>query len=299
MQTQIKDEMIKQAEEKEAIAKAVQDAAREARKKAQEIISDSAGEEEEEVDEDEDDEDEEEDGKSKKKTNKKDTKGKKAASKDVKEDKKMKAGEDPWGLGTREVEKDFQNLTCPPFELFEWGRLVVDEFTYVKEADHCVLTNLRANARWCLSGTTPIEKFYDVKSVASFLGIHLGVNEAPPTLSEGKQMTTSERMQYFRELYTNAWHSRRYLFEIYFNYYCINIHIRHQKAQEFLNRFVRQNIAEIDEIKSEEHTVYVELTPPERAIYLELEHYLQVLFLILFFFSIYYVFRFLNTFLGG
>ncbi len=43
-----------------------------------------------------------------------------------------------------------------------------------------------------------------------------------------------------------------------------------------MDRFVRQNVAEIDEIKSEEHVEYVELTPPERAIYLELEHYLQV-----------------------
>jgi hypothetical protein len=40
---------------------------------------------------------------------------------------------------------------------------------------------------------------------------------------------------------------------------------------------VRQNIAEIDEIKAEEHVEQVELTPPERAIYLELEHYLQVI----------------------
>ena len=92
-------------------------------------------------------------------------------------------------------------------------------------------------------------------------------------------MTTSERMQYFRELYTNAWHARRYFasLSLLSPFFFLTLLFRHHKAQEFLDRFVRQNIAEIDEIKSEEHLEYVELTPPERAIYLELEHYLQVL----------------------
>ena len=47
-------------------------------------------------------------------------------------------------------------------------------------------------------------------------------------------------------------------------------------AQRFLDRFVRQNIAEIDEIRSEEIPVDIQLRPAERAIYLELDHYLQV-----------------------
>ena len=48
-------------------------------------------------------------------------------------------------------------------------------------------------------------------------------------------------------------------------------------AQAFLNKFVRQNYAEIDEIPYEEHIVPVQLPAAERAIYLELEHYLQAL----------------------
>lgn len=45
-------------------------------------------------------------------------------------------------------------------------------------------------------------------------------------------------------------------------------------GQGFLDRFVRQNIAEIDEIPFEEHECVVELPPAERAIYLELETHL-------------------------
>lgn len=39
---------------------------------------------------------------------------------------------------------------------------------------------------------------------------------------------------------------------------------------------MRQNIAEIDEIEQERGNVLVKLVPVERAIYLELDHHLQV-----------------------
>eukprot|EP00026_Physarum_polycephalum_P000576 Phypoly_transcript_00577.p1 GENE.Phypoly_transcript_00577~~Phypoly_transcript_00577.p1 ORF type:complete len:1459 (+),score=393.26 Phypoly_transcript_00577:191-4378(+) len=254
LHAEIMKDMDRNAADKDAVARAVQDAAAQAKARAQEIISDALlyikakaprgiPTKKKKDSDDEDDEDDEE-GKPKKSAKQEKT--------------TICKGEDPWSLTSRDVARDWTAMTCPPLEMFEWGRIVVDEFTYIKDQEHCVITNLHGNARWCLSGTTPIERFYDVKGVASFLGIHLGVNEAPPSAREGKQMTTWERMQFFKELYTNAWHARR-----------------HRKAQEFLNRFVRQNIAEIDEIKSEEHVEYITLTPPERAIYLELDHYLQ------------------------
>ena len=43
----------------------------------------------------------------------------------------------------------------------------------------------------------------------------------------------------------------------------------------FLDRFVRQNVAEVDEIPFECHRVDVSLPAAERAVYLELEHHLQ------------------------
>ena len=61
------------------------------------------------------------------------------------------------------------------------------------------------------------------------------------------------------ELRTPAWHRHR-----------------HELAQKFMDRYVRRNIAEIDEIIAKEHVVKVKLTPAERAVYLELDHHLQV-----------------------
>ena len=70
--------------------------------------------------------------------------------------------------------------------------------------------------------------------------------------------TEAETFQFFKEKPTQNWHANR-----------------HTVAQGFLDRFVRQNIAEIDEIRSEEIPVDIQLRPAERAIYLELDHYLQ------------------------
>lgn len=64
----------------------------------------------------------------------------------------------------------------------------------------------------------------------------------------------------FKQVHSPYWHTRR-----------------QQIAQAFLNQFLRQNYAEIEEIPYEEHIVPVSLPAAERAIYLELEHYLQAL----------------------
>jgi hypothetical protein len=103
-----------------------------------------------------------------------------------------------------------------------------------------------------------VKHFDDVKGVASFLGVHLGVNEAPACTT--KEQTRVEKFNYVREMHTPAWHARR-----------------HRLAQTFLDRFVRQNVAEIDEIPYLEQNVKVQLPPAERAIYLELEHHLQAM----------------------
>ena len=52
---------------------------------------------------------------------------------------------------------------------------------------------------------------------------------------------------------------------------------RHTLAQSFLDRFVRQNIAEIDEIPFVSKDIFLDLPPVERAIYLELETHLKSL----------------------
>ncbi|KAL7269920.1 hypothetical protein RUND412_007381 [Rhizina undulata] len=169
---------------------------------------------------------------------------------------------DPWKLKAHAVEKDWTMMQAPPLEMFHFNRLVVDEYTYLKGQIHTAVTALKSTYRWVLSGTPPLDDFSDVKTISVFLGIHLGIDDD----MEGKRSRTRkdrtdvENFTAFREVRSTNWHQRR-----------------HEIAQAFLNQFVRQNIAEIDEIPYEEHIVPVTLPAAERAIYLELEHHLQAL----------------------
>jgi hypothetical protein len=172
---------------------------------------------------------------------------------------------DPWGLTTGDVRRDWRKMKSPAFEMFHWNRIVVDEFTYLDGRIHAAVLHLRGTFRWVLSGTPPKKDFHDIKSMAVFMGVHLGIDDETDFNSRAakrrrQNATKVEQFHAFRETHTHEWHWRR-----------------HQKAQEFLNQFVRQNIAEIDEIISEEREIMVKLPPAERAIYMELEHHLQAL----------------------
>jgi len=85
-----------------------------------------------------------------------------------------------------------------------------------------------------LSGTPKHGDFNDVSTLADLLGVHLGVAEDLPGtkisakyLAE-KEATGLEKLSSFLESRSMQWHSRR-----------------HALAQTFLDRFVRQNIAEV------------------------------------------------------
>lgn len=115
----------------------------------------------EDSDDDMDVDDEDESPKKKKKT---------AASKPA----ASKGPSDPWGLGTKEVIKDFKKMKCPPLEMFYWNRVIVDEFHYIVnngERSLPAVTSLQAQAKWVLSGTPPTADFADIKSIAVFLNI--------------------------------------------------------------------------------------------------------------------------------
>ena len=148
--------------------------------------------------------------------------------------------------------------------------MVVDEFTYLakKERERViqVLYTINSSFRWCLSGTPKHADFNDISSLASLLGVHLGVDEVLPGVKLNKKYLTDkettglESLSHYLESRSFQWHLRR-----------------HKLGQAVLDRFVRQNIAEIDEIPYEEHECVVELPPAERAIYKELETYLNSL----------------------
>ncbi|KAN0062000.1 hypothetical protein ACQY0O_005995 [Thecaphora frezii] len=180
---------------------------------------------------------------------------------------KNKAEPDPWGLGSSAVRKDWKRMTCPPLEMFLWNRVVVDEFHYIAEsADRTLsgVTSLKARAKWILSGTPPTADFSDVKSIAVFLNLHLGVDDDADTLKDSvrrareKNRTAAEKFNNFREMHSPAWHHRR-----------------HQLAQRFLDAYVRSNEPEIGELPSEQLIKPIRLPAAESALYLELAHAIE------------------------
>lgn len=159
------------------------------------------------------------------------------------------------------AKKKWQAMSAPPLEIFHFHRVVLDEYTYVDGKVLTTVTGLKATHRWVLSGTPPIHDFAAVKSIAAHLDVHLGVDDDGDGSASSKkrraQQTDVELFHAFREVRTLEWHAHR-----------------QQVAQRFLDQFVRQNVAEIDEIPWETHDVIVDLPAAERAIYLELEHQL-------------------------
>eukprot|EP00939_MAST-03C_sp_MAST-3C-sp1_P004796 g4796.t1 len=167
---------------------------------------------------------------------------------------------DHWKLRT-DAKDDLMMMRCPPFEMFQWNRVVVDEYTYLTGRAKAVVTiGLNATHRWCLSATPPLASFEDIKTIASVLHVNLGIDLAVSEKKNSSQSSASELFHSYREMRSGHWHAWR-----------------QGVAQCWLDRFVRQNIAEIDEIKAEEHAIVVDAPPAERAIYLELEHHLKAM----------------------
>lgn len=144
-------------------------------------------------------------------------------------------------------------------------RVIADEFTYLSNRPLASLLRLSSCFKWVLSGTPPVDDFPSIRSIATFMGIHLGIEDdneggVATRKARAKEQTAAERFHAFREIHSAAWHRRR-----------------DDLAQEFLDVFVRQNIAEIEDIPTIEHIHSVKLPASEGAVYLELEHHLQAL----------------------
>ncbi|TFK39834.1 hypothetical protein BDQ12DRAFT_513516 [Crucibulum laeve] len=193
-------------------------------------------------------------------------KKRKAADDAARPAKKAKRTEsDPWKLESKAVQKDWTRMQAPPFEMFHFARKVVDEYTYLDGKVHSLVTSITAERHWVLSGTPPIHDFAALKTIAAFLNIHLGVDDdgegqSAEVKKRRREQTAVERFHSFREVHSLEWHAHR-----------------HQLGQTFLDQFVRQNIAEIDEIPWTEKIEEITLPAAERAIYLELEHHLRAL----------------------
>ena len=69
------------------------------------------------------------------------------------------------------------NISGPIFQMFSFNRVVIDEYTYADAKSYTLMTSLQATSRWVLSGTPPLDDFADVKTMAGFLGVNLGVDD--------------------------------------------------------------------------------------------------------------------------
>ncbi|KAK8236798.1 hypothetical protein HDK77DRAFT_484154 [Phyllosticta capitalensis] len=164
---------------------------------------------------------------------------------------------------------DWEEFQCPVLHQFRFNRLIVDEFTYPMETKkayrkpiqiHTHLTTLNADKRWALSGTPPLADFADIKRIATYLNVNLGIDsDAPGIISQEsakalrKEQTQFEEFLSFRVKRSANWHERR-----------------HQLAQRFLDRFARQNVAELQHIKCSVSLHPVLLRPHHMALYQEL-----------------------------
>ncbi|KAJ7130633.1 hypothetical protein C8R44DRAFT_872419 [Mycena epipterygia] len=178
---------------------------------------------------------------------------------------KKRIDSDPWKLETPAVKRDWTQMKAPPLEMFHFSRKVVDEYTYLDGKVHALITNLTAERHWVLSGTPPVHDFAALKTISAFLGLHLGVDDdgegqSVEVKKRRREQTDAEKFHSFREVHSLEWHAHR-----------------HQHGQVFLDRFVRQNVPEIDEIPFTKSIVDIVLPAAERAIYLELEHHLRAL----------------------
>ncbi|CAK5267738.1 unnamed protein product, partial [Mycena citricolor] len=163
---------------------------------------------------------------------------------------KQRVISDPWKLDTAKTRKDWTQMLAPPLEMFHFARKVVDEYTYLDGKVHTLVTHLTAERHWTIS---------------AFLGLHLGIDDdgegqSTEVKKRKREQTDAEKFHSFREVHSLEWHANR-----------------HELGQRFLDRFVRQNVPEIDEIPFEDKVVEIVLPAAERAIYLELEHHLRAL----------------------
>lgn len=110
---------------------------------------------------------------------------------------------DPWGLKTPAVRRDWQEMKCPPLEMFHFDRLVIDEYTYLEGKVYSLVTGLNSDHRWILSGTPPTEDFTSVNTIAAFMGIHLGVRD---DFWEGQSKESLMKAKRRQKEQTSKWH---------------------------------------------------------------------------------------------
>lgn len=158
----------------------------------------------------------------------------------------------------------------PLLHMFCFNRVVVDEYHYLHDYKKikniftaASVKKISAHKRWILSGTPALANFTDVDNIASFLGVQLGrfaIGAGKRTALDNfliNDQTAVERFLSKTEVMSHQWHVAR-----------------HERAQEFLTNFVRQNEASLDHVPCQEELRAVDLDVAHHAVYLELSQHL-------------------------
>ena len=149
--------------------------------------------------------------------------------------------------------------------LFCWARTVTDEYPHASDKAASIIATLQARCRWILSATPNLSVFGDVKHLARFLGVNLGIDDDSNLSMSAKDLrryrndrTSVEMFQSLVHSSTPTWHEERQ---------------RH--AQRFLDEFARQNDTDLTELECSNNLVVVALSPIEYAGYNEISQQLH------------------------
>jgi len=169
------------------------------------------------------------------------------------------------------IRQDNSSHLTPLLHLFRFNRIIVDEYHYLNDTNkiwsNFIATSIKqvsAHKRWVLSGTPALANFSDVNQLASFLGVKLGRYFC----GDGSVTTSAEKMSKLDQTDVESFLSQT---EVMSRQWHV---ARHQRAQEFLDDFVRQNEAELQHINCSEKLISVDLDAAHHAVYLELSQYL-------------------------
>ena len=167
--------------------------------------------------------------------------------------------DDATAFGISNVEQGWRTVAAAFIHAFNFNRLIIDEYTYAGEERQVSLLSVQARSKWILSGTPALDEFADIKSIARYLGLDLGIDDDGDSdrISQNKRLrmirknqTAAENFQMYQAPRSNAWYGNR-----------------EEHAQRFLHQFARQNIAQIDHIPLETHIVLICQSPEEKAAY--------------------------------
>ncbi|KAK5052544.1 hypothetical protein LTR84_002409 [Exophiala bonariae] len=164
-----------------------------------------------------------------------------------------------------EEAKEFQQNKdiAPVLHMFNFRRLVVDEFTYAKPLTLSTLLRIKSSSRWMLSGTPPIHDYDSVNTIAKLLGTKISTfDEHKGTHGFTRGPSPTDRLKSLSEEFAEHQGIGSPAFIKYL----------YGRAQDFSNTFIRQDdCSEPKQVKSHELQLFIG-SIPELVDHVEVNH---------------------------